>query len=188
MKAQWKWVLPIALAAPLLVLNGCTTQKGRCCSTRDKTGCGGCGTCASVAKPDGDCATGVCGSRLPAQARAKADKPAAPAYSEINTPALATLLNSGASVVVLDARTGQWDDGRRLPGAKALAPSATEAEALAAIGAKDALVVTYCSHEKCPASMHLANRLLELGFTNVLKYPEGIDDWQAKGHEIVRAN
>ena len=38
--------------------------------------------------------------------------------------------------VVLDARAGKWDDGKRIPGAKALAAAATAAEAAALIPAK----------------------------------------------------
>ena len=151
------------------------------------TGC--CGTCPMsnrAAKGDASCPDGVCAAGTLLVKPAAAEKPAA-GYAEINTAALATLLGSGANAVLLDARIGQWDDGRRIPGAKVLAPDTDEATALAAIGAKDQLVITYCGNIKCPASKHLSNRLLELGFTNVMKYPEGIDDWQAQGHKIEQA-
>ena len=107
-------------------------------------------------------------------------------YSEINTDALAALVRSGSKVVLLDARSGKYDDGRRLPGAKALSPTASEEEALAEIGGKDELVVAYCTNLKCPASKYLAERLVQLGFKNVVKYPEGIDEWEAKGHKVEK--
>jgi rhodanese-related sulfurtransferase len=172
--------LVLAVAFPMLGLARCTTQ-GDCtssaCGTRVKAkdGCAG-GTCGSIMKKANDC--GACQSTGTVKSRK-------PAYAEINTAALATLLKTGTQVVLLDARVGRWDDGRRLPGAKTLAPDATEAQALAAIGGKNALVVTYCSNVRCPASKNLTLRLIELGFTNVLKYPEGVDDWQAAGHEVV---
>ncbi len=153
------------LAAGLVSLAGCKSLCGR-----------------ASAKGDADCPDGVCAAGAAIQA---APKPARTAYAEIGTDALATLIASGANPVLLDARVGQWDDGRRLPGAKALAPDTDEAGALAVIGGKDVLVVAYCTNLKCPASKHLANRLLELGFKNVMKYPEGIDDWQQRGHDIV---
>lgn len=180
MKGSMKW-LALAVAVPVLGLAGCSTQRhctsGKTCGSRVKAR-GSCtsGTCATTKKQADDCA--ACMS-------AGAVKPQAQAYAEINTAALATLLKSGTPVVLLDARVGQWDDGRRLPNAKVLAPTATEAQALEAIGAKDALVVTYCANVQCPASKQLTLRLLEHGFTNVLKYPEGIDDWQAAGHQVV---
>ena len=107
-------------------------------------------------------------------------------YSIINTEALATLLRSGTDIVLIDARSAKWDDGRRLPGAKVLTDKTTEKEALALIGGKDKLVVAYCTNLKCGASKRLANRLVELGFENVMKYPEGIDEWQAEGHKVEK--
>ncbi len=40
-----------------------------------------------------------------------------------------------------------------------------------------ALLVTYCTNLKCPASRALAARLTALGYTHVLEYPEGIEGW-----------
>jgi len=52
---------------------------------------------------------------------------------------------------------------------------------------KDALIVTYCSNLKCPASSRLARRLRELGYTSVLEYPYGIEGWTKAGHEVTTA-
>ncbi len=105
----------------------------------------------------------------------------------IETSALAALVKSGIPLVLLDARTGKYDDGRRLPGAKQLGPKATAEEAAALIKAKDSLVVTYCANPKCPASGHLAARLKELGYTNVLEYPQGIEGWVKAGLSVEKA-
>ncbi len=164
-----KWMTGAAVLALVLI-----TQSG--C----RSFCG-----SKATKGDKHCPEGVCAAGTAAQT---AVKPAQAGYSEIGTEALATLLAAGAKPVLLDARTGQWDDGRRLPGAKALASDTDEANALEVIGSKEQLVVAYCTNLKCPASKHLANRLLELGFKNVMKYPEGIDDWQQKGNPIEQLN
>ncbi len=164
-----RWLTGVAVVALVLITqSGCRSFCGHKASKGD------------AHCPDGVCAAGGAASHAAA-------KPVQAGYSEIGTEALATLLAAGAKPVLLDARTGQWDDGRRLPGAKALAPDTDEENALALIGGKDQLVVAYCTNLKCPASKHLANRLLELGFKNVMKYPEGIDDWQQKGHPIEQA-
>ena len=42
---------------------------------------------------------------------------------------------------------------------------------------KDAQIVTYCSNTACGNSQAVANRLARLGYTNVRKYAEGIQDW-----------
>lgn len=105
----------------------------------------------------------------------------------IGTAALATLIRAKAPVTILDARTGRFDDGRRIPGAKALGSNADEAAIAATAGAKDGLIVAYCSNPKCPAGERLAKRLISLGYTNVVKYPDGIDGWAAAGHQIEKA-
>ncbi len=105
----------------------------------------------------------------------------------VETAALAVLVKSGVPLVLLDARTGKFDDGRRIPGAKQLSPKATAEDAAALIKAKDSLVVTYCANTKCPASGHLAERLKELGYTNVLEYPQGIEGWTKAGLSVEKA-
>ena len=42
------------------------------------------------------------------------------APAAIDTPALATLIKSSVQLVVLDARSGKFDDGRRIPGGNVL--------------------------------------------------------------------
>lgn len=125
-------------------------------------GCQSCPTCAAAA-------------------RQAAGPPAAKAVAEnvIGTEALAALLRSHVAVTVLDARTGQADDGRRLPGAEdASMPATVEAGDVAeAIPDKDALVITYCTDLKCGASHKLAERLRALGYANVIEYREGIEGW-----------
>ncbi len=130
--------------------------------------------------PDGK---SVC---APAAAPVQATIQAEAAQPTIGTDALAALIRAKAPVTVLDARSGKFDDGRRIPGAKALAPNADEATIAATAGAKDGLIVTYCSNPKCPASKHLADRLRSLGYTNVIKYPDGIDGWAAAGLEVTK--
>jgi len=103
----------------------------------------------------------------------------------LTTGALAALIRARAEVVVLDARTGKYDDGRRIPGAKSLSSSATPEQASDVIPAKDSLVVTYCASTKCPASARLAARLRDLGYTNVVEYPDGIAGWSAAGEKVV---
>lgn len=171
----------LALAS-LLSAAALTAAAGTCC---DKAAAEGktCGHCAPKAEA-GCPAKGACGAKAAATADAAAPKAA---YGTVDTAALQKLLASGTALVLLDARTGKWDDGQRLPGAKALAPDATAEQAAAAVPAKDSLVVTYCSNTKCPASAKLAERLVELGYTNVLKYPDGIQAWTAAGNKVEAA-
>lgn len=46
---------------------------------------------------------------------------------------------------------------------------------------RHAAIVTYCSNPSCPNSQNVASKLERLGYTNVRKYREGIQDWVAAG-------
>lgn len=130
-----------------------------------------------------------CGAAAGATCKAAA----APAVKEaavatINPSGLAALLKARTPVVVLDARSGKYDDGRRVPGAKSLTDKATADDTAKLIPAKDSLVVTYCANPKCPASARLAKHLHSLGYTNVVEMPEGIEGWVAEGRTVETAN
>jgi len=105
----------------------------------------------------------------------------------LDTTGLKALLNTKTPLLLFDARTGKYDDGQRLPGAKALSPEATEAEIATVLPDKAALVVTYCTNPQCPASGKLAEKLVKLGYTNVLTYHEGILGWIAAGNPVEKA-
>ena len=146
----------------------------------------GCGTCGG----------GRCGRKAGGEALKKACGPnctkpccaAKKAGADISTAALKTLLSAGAQVTVLDARTGKYDDGRRIPGAASLSPQASAEDAAKLIKSKDSLVVTYCANLQCPASAMLAKRLAELGYKNILAYPHGIAGWADSGNKVEQAS
>ena len=46
---------------------------------------------------------------------------------------------------------------------------------------KEAEVVTYCANTRCQASAKAAERLAELGYTNVRDYVDGKQDWLDSG-------
>lgn len=108
-------------------------------------------------------------------------------YAEINTEALAVLMRVKVPMLIFDARTGEYDDGRRVPGAKQLSPEATTKEIAGAIKSKEALVVAYCTNVDCPASRMLYRRLKKLGYKNVIEYPYGIEGWVKAGNKFETA-
>lgn len=140
-------------------------------------------------QPSTDCSSDACGpcgdTACEVSVPAAVEKAAAVQEVKINTSVLERLLRSSVKVVILDARTGKYDDGTRIPGAQSLSPSATEEEASKIIASKKDLVVTYCSNLKCQASHKLAGRLRELGYVNVLEYPEGIAGWKEAGNNVT---
>ncbi len=108
------------------------------------------------------------------------------AYKEIHADQLKGWFDQGKTFVVVDARGDAYFDGNLLPNAKRLTSEASDAEIQAMLPNKDAIIVVYCSNVQCPAGGWLADRLVKMGYTNVYKYPEGIDDWMKKGYSTTK--
>jgi rhodanese-related sulfurtransferase len=85
------------------------------------------------------------------------------------------------TVTVVDALGGDYYAKQHLPGAVALAPGQVDAMASTVLPDRDAAIVTYCTGPTCPNSGQVADRLTALGYANVRKYGEGIDDWTRAG-------
>ncbi|MCK9902134.1 sulfurtransferase [Parafrankia colletiae] len=88
---------------------------------------------------------------------------------------------AAGNVTVVDALGGEYFAQQHLPGALALRPTEVDAKAPAVLPDRDTAIVTYCSNPACPNSGQVADRLAALGYPNVRKYREGIEDWVAAG-------
>ncbi|GAA4997877.1 rhodanese-like domain-containing protein [Kitasatospora paranensis] len=93
---------------------------------------------------------------------------------------LAAAIGAG-TVTVVDTLGGAYYAQQHLPGALALTPAEVDALAAALLPDRGAAVVTYCSNPACPNSGQVADRLTALGYTDVRKYREGIQDWVEAG-------
>jgi rhodanese-related sulfurtransferase len=85
------------------------------------------------------------------------------------------------TVTVLDALAGAYWEKQHLPGAIPVHAEHVEQVHRDLLPDRDALIVTYCSNPACANSQQLATKLEGLGYTNVRKYREGIEDWAAAG-------
>ena len=85
-------------------------------------------------------------------------------------------------VVLVDALPRGYYDRMHLPGAINLVEPDVEHLAPELLPNKDAAIVTYCSNAACGNSQAVANRLERLGYTNVRKYRDGIQDWVEAGN------
>lgn len=164
---------------------GCTPKPAdknkNCDITAENAETAGTSCSAKTAAPKEEaCVSGVCslsGAPTPAT---KTDE------HTINTTQLKEYVDSGKAIL-LDARTGKYDDGYRIPGAKSLSSLSTAEDVAEILPDKDALVVTYCSNLQCPAGKRLADYLKKLGYTQVHEYPEGIAGWRAAGGNVDKA-
>ncbi len=91
------------------------------------------------------------------------------------------------TVTVVDALGGQYWEQQHLPGAVPLVAADVAARAADLLPHRDAAIVTYCSNAACPNSKQVAGLLTGLGYTNVRKYRDGIEDWVAAGLPVESA-
>ena len=84
--------------------------------------------------------------------------------------------------LLLDARTPDEYAAGHIPGAMNLYAEAPETwvERIAEIP-RDTLVLVYCGNPHCPYGRTLAEFLGQFGFTNLLLYDEGWDQWSGAG-------
>jgi rhodanese-related sulfurtransferase len=85
------------------------------------------------------------------------------------------------SVVVVETLGPMYYESGHLPGAINIPHTEVDALAHALLPDKDAAIVTYCSNEACRNSSAVQAELLARGYSDVRKYVEGKDDWNAAG-------
>lgn len=88
---------------------------------------------------------------------------------------------ASGQATVLDALAGTYWEKQHLPGAIPLPADEVEQVHRELLPDRDALIVAYCSNPTCNNSQQVATKLERLGYTNVRKYREGIEDWAAAG-------
>ena len=86
-----------------------------------------------------------------------------------------------STVTVVDTLGGDYYAKQHLPGAIALVEDDVAELADTLLPDRAAPIVTYCSNPACPNSHRVASGLTALGYTNVRRYREGIEDWVAAG-------
>ncbi|HKL02953.1 MAG TPA: rhodanese-like domain-containing protein [Cryomorphaceae bacterium] len=100
----------------------------------------------------------------------------------LNGEAVASMLNSGEDVVLLDAREKQEFEVSHIPNSRFVGHESFEIESLSGISKSDTIVV-YCSVGK--RSEDVARKIAEAGYTNVYNYFGGIFDWTNRGFPVV---
>jgi rhodanese-related sulfurtransferase len=89
------------------------------------------------------------------------------------------------TVVPVDALPESYFTQQHLPGAINLVADDVDDRAATLLPDKDAPIVTYCSNQACSNSSQVAAKLESLGYTNVRKYAEGIQDWVLAGLPVA---
>jgi rhodanese-related sulfurtransferase len=99
----------------------------------------------------------------------------------IDRESLRKRIEGGADFVLVDALPPLTYAMGHLPGAINISAEWIDDRARRRIPDLEQEVVVYCADEGCDSSVIVANRLVELGYRNVLHYVDGKRDWVAAG-------
>lgn len=97
--------------------------------------------------------------------------------ARINAKALHALIDTGVSMEIVDARDVASFEKAHIVGAMNLPPGLSKEEITEKLKDKEKLIITYCGGVRCPLSHLFAVRLKEMGYKNVIEYPEGMEGW-----------
>ncbi len=100
------------------------------------------------------------------------------AVPAIDAATLKEMIDTKASFILLDARGDHWNDKNIIPGAKLAASDFSDERLASIIPDKTSLIVVYGFSATCPKARYLVDRLTELGYYNVMEYPEGLKVWR----------
>jgi rhodanese-related sulfurtransferase len=99
----------------------------------------------------------------------------------ITRPALAERLHSANPPVLLEALPERYYAQKHLPGAVLFPHDQVADLAPTVVPDKSASIVVYCASSTCQNSHIAAQRLAQLGYTDVSVYAGGKQDWEDGG-------
>ena len=103
------------------------------------------------------------------------------ALATVNCDELRQKIEAGEEFALVDALSLISYAASHLPGAIHIPPEQVDDRAPRRIPDLDTEVVVYCSNPDCESSVAVAERLLELGYTNVRHFAGGKRDWIEAG-------
>jgi rhodanese-related sulfurtransferase len=95
-------------------------------------------------------------------------------------------LDQGTTLTLVEALPAKYYEDKHLPGAINLPHDQVDALAPRLLPDKAAEIVVYCASAPCQNSGIAAQRLAEIGYTNVYDYHEGKADWIEAGLPVER--
>lgn len=102
----------------------------------------------------------------------------------ISRDELKSRLDRGDRITLVEALPNKYFADQHLPGAINIPHDEVDELAPKFIPNKAAEIVVYCANAPCRNSGIAAERLVELGYTNVRDYHEGKADWIEAGYPV----
>jgi rhodanese-related sulfurtransferase len=100
---------------------------------------------------------------------------------EIDRDTLWAKIERGEELVLVDALPPLAYAGAHLPGAINIPPERVDNLAAKRIPDPGLEVVVYCAGPTCDSSVEVAQRLVALGYANVLHFSGGKEEWREAG-------
>ena len=106
--------------------------------------------------------------------------------STISTEKLQEHLQQDNSLHLWNVLTDGYFTGEMIPGSRRVPLDAIGREVAEAKSPKGEEIIVYCGGPKCPQSLQAAQKLMDLGYTNVKAYEGGLEEWKKAGNNIDR--
>ena len=103
--------------------------------------------------------------------------------STISTEKLQERLEQDNSLHLWNVLTDGYFTGEMIPGSRRVPLDAIGREVSEAKSPKGEEIIVYCGGPKCPQSLQAAQKLMDLGYTNVKAYEGGLEEWKNAGNK-----
>ena len=104
----------------------------------------------------------------------------------ISTEQLQQRLKQGNSLHLWNVLTDGYFKGEMIPGSRRVPLDTIGREVSEAKSPKGEEIIVYCGGPTCPQSLQAAQKLTDLGYTNVRAYEGGLEEWKNAGNKIER--
>lgn len=104
-------------------------------------------------------------------------------YQTIDARTLRERLASDDRPVLVNALAREAFDEARIPGSISI-PAGDALRVAPDVLARDQAIVVYCSSRSCTASPTLAQKLVDIGFTEVIDFEGGVEEWERAGYPM----
>ena len=102
----------------------------------------------------------------------------------ISTEQLQQRLKQGNSLHLWNVLTDGYFKGEMIPGSRRVPLDTIGREVSDAKSPKSEEIIVYCGGPTCPQSLQAAQKLTDLGYTNVRAYEGGLEEWKNAGNKI----
>lgn len=105
----------------------------------------------------------------------------------ITTRDLERRISGDVGTHVWNVLTDEWFTGELIPGSRRVPLDHLEEAVRHSSLAKETPIVVYCADSHCPYSREAAEKLGELGYSNVEAFEGGLADWKSNGRDVIGA-